>query len=63
MSRRRFDPSSLVAGVLFMAVAVRYLDAADGGHGVGYVWAVPAALAVVVVVAVLRLVFRRRRDG
>lgn len=63
MSRHRFDPSALVAGILFLGFALRYLNEGTGGHAVPYVFTTPAALAAVVVILVLRRVFHRRRDS
>lgn len=62
MSRHKFDPSALVAGILFLGFGLRYLDEGTGGHTVPYVLTTPAAVAAVVVILVLRRVFRRRRD-
>jgi hypothetical protein len=59
--RHRFDPSSLVAGVVFLGVALRYLTAGFGGDPVSYGWAVPTVLAALGAIALLRLVFRSRR--
>ena len=61
MSRHRFDPSALVAGLLFLGFALRYLDEGTGGHTVPYVLTTPAVAGTVVVILVLRRVFRRRR--
>jgi hypothetical protein len=61
--RHRFDPSSLVAAVLFFGIAARYLTEGLGGHPVSFPWAVPAVLAAVGTIALLRVVFQsRRRD-
>lgn len=63
MFRHRFDPSSLIAGILFLAFALRYLLDATGGTTVPYTWTMPAALVTIVVVLLFRLIFiRRRRD-
>ena len=61
MSRHRFDPSSAVAAVLFLSVAVRYLTAGLGGPRVAYGWAVPGVLTVLGVVGLVRTVLRSRR--
>lgn len=61
MSRHRFDPSALVGGLLFLGLALRYLDEGTGGHAVPYILTTPAVAATVVVILVLRQVFRRRR--
>lgn len=55
MFRHRFDPSSLVAGVVFLGVAVRYLD------GRPPAWVVPGVAVALGVVLVLRGLFRARR--
>lgn len=63
MFRHRFDPSSLVAAVLFAGIAARYLIEGLGGHPVSFGWAVPAVLAAVGAIYLLRMMFRsRRRD-
>jgi hypothetical protein len=59
--RHRFDPSSLVAGVLFLVIGLRYLNDGFGGGAVTYDWAVPATLVTLAVVVVLRRAFRGRR--
>ena len=61
MSRHRFDPSALVAGILFFGFALRYLNEGLGGHAVPYAWTTPAAIGTIVVIALLRLVFHARR--
>jgi TRAP-type C4-dicarboxylate transport system permease small subunit len=53
--RHRFDPSSLVAAVIFLGVAWRYLG------GDPPVWVVPGVAVALVVISVLRLLFRSRR--
>lgn len=59
MFRHRFDPSSLVAAVLFFGVAARYLI----GGRFSSAWTVPGVLLVLGVVVLFRVVFRsRRRD-
>jgi hypothetical protein len=61
--RHRFDPSSLVAAVLFFGIAARYLIEGIGGHPVSFPWAVPAVLAAIGAIGLLRVVFQsRRRD-
>jgi hypothetical protein len=60
--RHRFDPSSLVAGILFLGIAARYLIEGFGGQHVSYLGAVPAVLATVVAIMLLRVVFRSRRE-
>ena len=62
MSRRRFDPSSLVAALLFAGIASRYLVEGFSGREVSFPWAMPGVLAAIVLVIVLRLVTRSRRD-
>ncbi|GAB2817617.1 hypothetical protein GCM10027176_22760 [Actinoallomurus bryophytorum] len=63
MFRHRFDPSSLVAAVLFAGIAARYLAEGLGGHPVSFPWAVPAVIAAIGAIALFRLVFQsRRRD-
>jgi len=59
--RHRFDPSSLVAGGLFLGIAARYLSEGFGGHPVSFRWAVPAVLGAIGLIALLRIVFRSRR--
>ena len=61
MFRHRFDPSSLVVGLLFLGLALRYLTAALGGDPVLFVWATPAALTILAVTLLLRLAFHSRR--
>lgn len=61
MSRHKFDPSALVAGVLFLGFALRYLNEGAGGQAVPYVFTTPAVLVGIVVILVFRRVFRRRR--
>jgi hypothetical protein len=63
VSRHEFDPSALVAGILFLGFALRYLNAGAGGHAVPYAFTTPAVLVGVVVILVLRRVFRSRRDS
>jgi hypothetical protein len=61
--RHRFDPAALVAGVLFLTIAVRYLVAGLGGPEVTFPWAMPTVLGAVALITVLRVIFRsRRRD-
>jgi hypothetical protein len=59
--RHRFDPASLVAGVLFLTIAGRYLVEGFGGHPVPFLWATPFVLGAVVLIAILRVIFRSRR--
>jgi hypothetical protein len=61
--RHRFDPAALVAGVLFLTIAIRYLVQGLGGPDVTFPWAMPAVLGTVILVSALRVIFRsRRRD-
>jgi hypothetical protein len=61
--RHRFDPSSLVAAVLFFGIAARYLTEGFGGHPVSFPWAVPAVGGAIALIVLLRAVFQsRRRD-
>jgi uncharacterized membrane protein YkvI len=61
--RHKFDPSSLIAGILFLAFAIRYLVSASGGDPIAYAWTMPTALGGIAVIVLLRLIFiRRRRD-
>jgi Flp pilus assembly protein TadB len=53
--RHRFDPSSLVAAVVFLAVAVRYLAGAPP------VWVVSGIAVALGVIVLLRAAFRARR--
>jgi hypothetical protein len=62
VSRHKFDPSSLVAAILFLGIASRYLIEGFGGRHVSFPWAMPAVLAAIAAIIVLRLVFRSRRD-
>jgi hypothetical protein len=59
--RHRFDPSSLVAAILFLGIAGRYLTEGFGGGRVSFPWAVPAVVATLVLIVLLRLVFHSRR--
>ncbi|MDN3357148.1 hypothetical protein [Actinomadura sp. DC4] len=61
MYRHKFDPSSLVAALVFLGVAIRYLVEGTGGHRVSYDWAMPSVLVSIGLIIVLRLVFRSRR--
>lgn len=61
MFRHRFDPSSLVAALVFVNVACAYLNEAFGGTLVAFRWAVPGVVAGILVIAALRLLFRSRR--
>lgn len=63
MSRHKFDPSALVAGILFLGFALRYLNEGTGGQAVPHAFTMPAALVGIAVILVLRRVFRRRRDS
>jgi uncharacterized membrane protein YtjA (UPF0391 family) len=61
--RHRFDPSSAVAALIFLGVAVRYLVEGFGGQEVSYAWAVRSLVISVALIILLRLVFHgRRRD-
>jgi hypothetical protein len=61
--RHRFDPSSLVAAVLFFGIAARYLTEGFGGRPVSFAWAVPAVGGAIALIVLLRAVFQsRRRD-
>jgi hypothetical protein len=60
--RHRFDPSSAVAAVLFLGVAVRYLAHGFGGGPIPFLLAVPAIVAGLFVVGALRVLFRSRRE-
>ena len=63
MFRHKFDPSSIVAALVFLGVAVRYLVEGFGGQKVSYPWAVPSLAISIALIIVLRLVFHgRRRD-
>ncbi len=61
MSRHRFDPSALVGGTLFLAIAVRYLIEGFGGHRVPFAWTLPAVFVTIAAILFLRVVFRSRR--
>jgi hypothetical protein len=61
VSRHRFDLPSAVVAVLFLGVAARYLAQGFGGNATPYLWAVPAVIAGLVVVGLLRVVLRSRR--
>jgi hypothetical protein len=61
--RHKFDLSSLAAAILFLTIAARYLVEGFGGERVSFPWAMPSVLASIVLIVLLRLVFRsRRRD-
>lgn len=62
MFRHRFDPSSLVAAVLFLWIAGRYLVEGFGGHRVSFPWATPFVIGTIVLILILRLIFRSRRS-
>jgi hypothetical protein len=52
-----------VAAVLFLGIAFRYLVEGFGGRPLSFPWAMPSVLATIVLITLLRLVFRsRRRD-
>jgi ABC-type Fe3+ transport system permease subunit len=59
--RHRFDPSSVVAALVFLGVAVRYLVEGFGAQRVSYPYAVPAVVISIALVVVLRLVFHSGR--
>ena len=61
MFRHRFDPAALVAAVLFLGIAARYLVHGFGGPQVPFLWAVPAVVTALVLMKVLRWAFRERR--
>jgi hypothetical protein len=60
VSRHKLDPSALVAGVLFLTIAGRYLAEAFGDHRLSYAWTMPFVLGSIALIYVLRLIFRRR---
>jgi hypothetical protein len=61
--RHKFDLSSLAAAILFLTIAARYLVEGFAGHSMSFAWAMPAVLTSIVLIVLLRLVFRsRRRD-
>jgi hypothetical protein len=60
--RHRFDPSSLIAGILFLGIAGRYLIEGFSGRHVSFPWTMPAALTAIVVIMLLRLIFHSRRQ-
>jgi hypothetical protein len=60
--RHRFDPSSLIAGILFLGIAGRYLIEGFSGRHVSFPWTMPAALTAIVVIILLRLIFHSRRQ-
>jgi hypothetical protein len=60
--RHRFDPSSLIAAILFLGIASRYLIEGFSGRQVSFPWAMPAVLAAIIVIILLRLIFHSRRD-
>ncbi|MEV0404568.1 hypothetical protein [Actinoallomurus sp. NPDC050550] len=55
MFRHRFDPSSLLAAVLFLAVACAYLT------GKAPVWVAPGLVGALGVLFLFRVMFRSRR--
>lgn len=61
MFRHRFDPSALVAALLFLTTAGRYLVEGFGGRPVSFPWATPFVLAAIVLIVILRMIFRSRR--
>jgi hypothetical protein len=61
VSRHRFDLPSAVVAVLFLGVATRYLERGFGAKTGAYHWVVPGVVAGLIVVGVLRVVFRSRR--
>ncbi len=61
MFRHRFDPSSLVAALLFIAIGARYLDHGANGTRIPYIWTVPAIITSLVLLGAVRLMFRARR--
>ena len=62
MFRHRFDPSSVVAAVLFLGLAMLYLADGLGRANVPVLPAMPGVLAGLGVIGVLRIVFRSRRE-
>jgi hypothetical protein len=59
--RHRFDPSSLIAGILFFGLAGRYLIEGFSGRHMSFPWTMPAALTAIVLIILLRLIFHSRR--
>ncbi|GAA4606702.1 hypothetical protein GCM10023195_24540 [Actinoallomurus liliacearum] len=55
MSRHRFDLSSLIAAVVFLGIAMRYLA------GSPPTWVLPGIPVALGVVLVFRVIFRARR--
>jgi hypothetical protein len=61
--RHRFDPSSVVAAVVFLNIAGGYLNEGFGGAPVSFVWAVRGVLGGILLIVVFRALFRSRRRG
>jgi Na+/proline symporter len=59
--RHRFDPSSVVAAVLFLGLAGLYLADGLDRTRVSFLWAVPAVLAGLLLIGILRMASRSRR--
>lgn len=61
LERHRFDPSGLIAGAFFLAVAGVHFGDAYGGLSISLFWAIPAVLIALGAIGVLRIIFRGRR--
>ena len=61
MFRHKFDPSSVIAALIFLGIAIRYLVEGFGGNRVPYSGAVPSIIIAIVLIIVLRCAFRSRR--
>jgi hypothetical protein len=59
--RHRFDPSSVVAALIFLGFAVRYLVEGFGGQKVSYPWTMPSLVISIALILILRVAFHRRR--
>lgn len=62
MVRRRTDWGSLVAGLLFLALAVAFVVRGTGEWDFNAVWALPVLAVGLVVAGVSRLLTRPRAD-
>jgi ABC-type Fe3+ transport system permease subunit len=62
VSRHEFDPSSLIAGILFLGIASRYLIEGFSGRHMSFPWAMPAVLTAIGLILLLRLIFHSRRQ-
>jgi hypothetical protein len=52
----------LIAGILFLGIAGRYLIEGFSGRRMSFPWTMPAALTAIVLIILLRLIFHSRRQ-